>query len=83
MVPVLLLTGLVVLQGLFGPLGWDGGAVRGLVGWLGIDVGSVWPVWDALDAQLGGVLRLSPTSLVTVVEWGVDGGSLPGLDRGL
>jgi predicted anti-sigma-YlaC factor YlaD len=66
-VPVLLLTGLVVLQGLLALLGGMVGLSR-LVERLGIDVGSVWPLWNVLSVQLGGMLRLSPASTVTVIS---------------
>ena len=66
-VPVLLLVGVVVLQGLFGLVGGFAGLVR-LAERLGIDVGVSWLLWDAVGTQLGSVLGLSPTSLVTVVS---------------
>ena len=65
-VPVLLLCGLVVLQGFFALLGGMAGLVR-TAAWLGIDLGSFWPWWNAVESQLGSVLRVSPISLVTVV----------------
>jgi anti-sigma factor RsiW len=63
-VPVLLLTGLVVLQGLLALLGGMMGLSRWAM-WLGIDVGALWPAWSAL--HVGDLLSLSPTSLATVV----------------
>lgn len=66
-VPVLLLCSLVVLQGLFALLGGMAGLVR-TANWLGIDWNLSWPWWNAVQAQLGGWLGLSPTSLVTVVS---------------
>ena len=66
-VPVLLLAGLVVLQGLFALLGGMVGLSR-TMGWLGIDLGSLWPLWKILETQLGSTLRLSPISLVTVAS---------------
>ena len=66
-VPVLLLCGVVVLQGLFALLGGLAGLAR-TVGWFGIDLGASWPLWNVVESQLGSVLRLSPASLVTVVS---------------
>ena len=66
-VPVLLLVGLVVLQGLLSLLGALGGLAL-TAGRLGIDLSSSWPLWNAVEAQLGSVLRLSPASLVTVAS---------------
>jgi anti-sigma factor RsiW len=62
-VPVLLLTGLVVLQGLLALLGGMMGLSRWAM-WLGIDVGSLWPAWNALP--VGDLFPLSPASLATV-----------------
>jgi len=66
-VPVLLLCGVLVLQGLFALLGGVAGLAR-TVGWLGIDVGASWPLWNTVEAQLGSVLRLSPASLVAALS---------------
>jgi predicted anti-sigma-YlaC factor YlaD len=66
-VPVLLLCGVVALQGLFFFLGGLAGLAR-MAGRLGIDVGAWWPMWNVLENQLGGVLRLSSTSLVTALS---------------
>ena len=66
-VPVLLLCGLVVLQGLFALLGGMAGLVQ-TANWLGIDWNLSWPWWNAVQAQLGGWLGLSSTSLVTLVS---------------
>jgi anti-sigma factor RsiW len=67
LVPLLLISGVVVLQGLFALLGGVAGLAR-VAGGLGIDVGSWWPWWNAVELQLGSVLRLSPTLLVTAVS---------------
>jgi anti-sigma factor RsiW len=66
-VPVLLLCGVIVLQGLFALLGGVAGLARA-VNWLGIDVGSSWSWWGAVQAYLGSLLGLSFTSLVTVLS---------------
>jgi predicted anti-sigma-YlaC factor YlaD len=66
-VPLLLLCGVLVLQGLFALLGGVVGLAR-TVGWLGIDVGASWPLWNTVEAQLGSILRLSPASLVAVLS---------------
>jgi anti-sigma factor RsiW len=66
-VPWVLLCGLVVLQGLFALSGGVIGLVQA-ASLLGIDVSAWLPAWSALDLELGGVLRLSPASLVTVVS---------------
>jgi len=65
-VPVLLLCGVVALQSVFSLLGGVTGLVR-MAGRLGIDVAAWWPAWNVVETQLDGVLRLSSTSLVTVV----------------
>ena len=39
-----------------------------IVARLGIDVGAWWPMWNAVETQLGDLLRLSSTSLVTVLS---------------
>jgi predicted anti-sigma-YlaC factor YlaD len=66
-VPVLLLCGLFVLQGLLALLGGMAGLAR-MVGRLGIDWGLSWPLWSTVQAQLGSLPGLSPISLVTVVS---------------
>jgi predicted anti-sigma-YlaC factor YlaD len=66
-VPLLLLCGVAVLQGLFVLLGGVVGLAR-TAGRLGLDLGARWPFWNALETQLGSVLRLSPASLVTVLS---------------
>jgi len=66
-VPVLLLCGVVALQGVFFLLGGAAGLVR-MAGRLGIDVAAWWPLWNVAETQLGGVLHLSSASLVTVVS---------------
>jgi predicted anti-sigma-YlaC factor YlaD len=66
-VPVLLLCGVVVQQGLFVLLGGVVGLAR-TAGWLGIDLSAWWPLWNAVETQLGSVLRLSSISLVTVLS---------------
>jgi predicted anti-sigma-YlaC factor YlaD len=70
LVPVLLLCGVVTLQGLFFLLGGLAGLAR-MAGWLGIDAGAWWPVWNAVKTQLGSVLGLSSTSLVTALSVGL------------
>jgi predicted anti-sigma-YlaC factor YlaD len=66
-VPVLLLVGLVVLQGLYSLLGGLAGLVQ-LAERVGIGVDVSWLLWDAVETQLGSALGLSPASLVTVVS---------------
>lgn len=66
-VPVLLLCGVVALQGLFVLVGGIVGLAQ-MADRLGIDVGAWWPTWNLVEAQLGSVLRLSLTSLVTVLS---------------
>jgi predicted anti-sigma-YlaC factor YlaD len=66
-VPVLLLVGLVVLQGLLALLGGMAGLFR-MLGGLGFDLGTVWPLWNTVAFQLGSALRLSPASLATVLS---------------
>jgi predicted anti-sigma-YlaC factor YlaD len=69
-VPVLLLVGVVALQGLFFLLGGLAGLVR-MASRLGLDLGSWWPVWNAFEARLGSVLNLSAASVVTVLSVGL------------
>jgi anti-sigma factor RsiW len=66
-VPVLLLCGMVTLQGLFVLLGGLTGLAR-MAGRLGLDIGARWPTWNVVETQLGGVLGLSSASLVTVLS---------------
>lgn len=66
-VPVLLLCGVVALQGVFLLLGGLAGLAQ-IAGMLGIDVAAWWPIWNVVETQLGSALRLSPASLVTVLS---------------
>jgi anti-sigma factor RsiW len=69
-VPLLLLSGLIVLQGLFAVLGSLTGIVR-MAERLGLDVEVLWPWWQAAALQVGQVLPLSSASLVAVVSGAV------------